>query len=93
MKPLRSCGDSRNKEYCVHCCGPDETRDHVPSKVLLDEFYLENLPVCPSCLKCNNASSADEWFPPVSSLRIGHTVGTLRLRITVSFCGPYPAAG
>jgi hypothetical protein len=62
MKQLQCYGDSRNKGFCVHCGGPDETRDHVPAKVLLDEPYPENLPVCPSCLKCNNASSIDEEY-------------------------------
>jgi len=44
MKQLQCYGDSRNKGFCVHCGGPDETRDHVPAKVLLDEPYPENLP-------------------------------------------------
>jgi hypothetical protein len=34
----------------------------VPSKVLLDEPYPDNLIVCPSCLKCNNELSADETY-------------------------------
>jgi hypothetical protein len=34
----------------------------VPPKVLLGEPYPENLPVCPSCLKCNNTSSIDEEY-------------------------------
>jgi len=54
--------DSRNKGFCVHCGGPYETDDHVPSKVLLDEPYPENLIVCPSCLKCNNDLSDDETY-------------------------------
>jgi hypothetical protein len=55
-------GDRRNKGFCVHCGGPDETDDHVPSKVLLDEPYPENLIVCSSCLSCNNALSIDETY-------------------------------
>lgn len=62
MKQLQCYGDSRNKGFCVHCGGADETRDHVPPKVFLDEPYPENLPVCPSCFKCNNASSIDEEY-------------------------------
>jgi hypothetical protein len=62
MKQLQCYGDSRNKGFCVHCGGPEETRDHVPAKVLLDEPYPDNLPVCPSCLKCNNRSSIDEEY-------------------------------
>ena len=43
MQQLRCYGDDRNKGFCVHCGGPSETVDHVPSKVLLDEPYPENL--------------------------------------------------
>jgi hypothetical protein len=62
MEQLRCFGDDRNKGYCIHCGGPSETRDHSPSKVFLDEPYPENLPVCPSCLRCNNAISIDEEY-------------------------------
>ena len=62
MNNLKCYGDRRNKGFCVHCGGADETDDHVPSKVLLDEPYPENLMVCPSCLKCNNALSVDEVY-------------------------------
>lgn len=55
-------GDSRNKGYCIHCGGPDETDDHIPSKVLLDEPFPTNLMVCPSCLTCNNRLSQDEEY-------------------------------
>jgi hypothetical protein len=62
VEQLRCFGDERNKGFCIHCGGSDETRDHVPSKVFLDEPYPENLPVCPSCLTCNNAISLDEEY-------------------------------
>jgi hypothetical protein len=62
MEQLRCFGDDRNKGYCIHCGGRDETRDHSPSKVFLDEPYPENLPVSPSCLRCNNALSIDEEY-------------------------------
>jgi len=62
MQQLRCFGDDRNKGYCVHCGGGAETRDHVPSKVFLDEPYPENLPVCPSCLACNNDLSLHEEY-------------------------------
>ena len=51
-----------NKGFCVHCGGPYETDDHVPSKVLLDEPYPSNLIVCPSCRQCNNSLSDDETY-------------------------------
>jgi hypothetical protein len=62
MQNLKCYGDSRNKGFCIHCGGPDETDDHVPSKVLLDEPYPENLMACPSCLRCNSALSLDEVY-------------------------------
>jgi len=62
MQNLKCYADRRNKGFCVHCGGPDETDDHVPSKVLLDEPYPENLMVCPSCLRCNNSLSDDEVY-------------------------------
>ena len=62
MEQLKCSGDRRNKGFCVHCGGPDESDDHVPSKVLLDQPYPENLIVCSSCLSCNNALSIDETY-------------------------------
>lgn len=62
MQNLKCYGDSRNKGFCVHCGGPNETDDHVPSKVFLDEPYPDNLMVCSCCLKCNNAFSIDETY-------------------------------
>lgn len=62
MRSFSCYADSRNKGFCVHCGGPYETDDHMPSKVLLDEPYPENLIVCPSCLKCNNSLSDDETY-------------------------------
>ena len=62
MQQFKCYGDRRNKGFCVHCGGPDETDDHVPSKVLLDEPYPENLPVVPACSKCNAGFSLDEEY-------------------------------
>lgn len=55
-------GDNRKMGYCVHCGGPDQSRDHVPSKVLLDEPFPENMLVSPSCLSCNQGFSLDEEY-------------------------------
>lgn len=55
-------GDSRNKGYCAHCGGPDESRDHNPSKVFLDEPLPENLPIASSCQRCNAGFSDDEEY-------------------------------
>lgn len=62
MQQLRCYGDDRNKGFCVHCGGPSETVDHVPSKVLLDEPYPENLMAASACRQCNNNFSLDEEY-------------------------------
>lgn len=62
MQQLRCYGDDRNKGFCVHCGGPNETVDHVPSKVLLDEPYPENLMAASACRQCNNDFSIDEEY-------------------------------
>ena len=46
---------------CI-AAGPEESRDHVPSRVLLDPPYPENLPVVPSCRSCNQSFSLDEEY-------------------------------
>ena len=48
---------------CVYCGAhhPD-TRDHVPSKVLLDEPYPPQLPSVDACVNCNTGFSLDEQY-------------------------------
>lgn len=62
MKQIQDFGDDRNKGWCVYCGGAGETRDHVPSRVLLDEPYPDELPVLPACAACNGAFSRDEAY-------------------------------
>ncbi len=62
MQQMRCYGDERNKGFCVHCGGQSETVDHVPSRVLLDEPYPDNLMAAPACRKCNNEFSIDEEY-------------------------------
>lgn len=62
MKQLRNFGDERQVASCAYCAGATETRDHVPSKVLLDEPYPENLPVVPACQSCNEGFALDEEY-------------------------------
>lgn len=47
---------------CSYCGDFPDTRDHVPSKILLEEPYPENLPVVPCCYKCNQGFSLDEEY-------------------------------
>jgi hypothetical protein len=55
-------GDERQLAFCAFCGGKTGTRDHCPSRVLLDEPYPENLPVVPACAKCNAGFSSDEQY-------------------------------
>jgi hypothetical protein len=47
---------------CVFCGGAPETRDHVPSRVLLDEPLASQLPVVDACSACNVGFSLDEQY-------------------------------
>jgi len=62
MDQLTPFSDERLMGACVLCGGGTETRDHVPSRVLLDEPYPENLPVVPACEECNGGLSLDEEY-------------------------------
>jgi len=54
--------DDRLTGICVYCGTRPDTRDHCPSKVLLDEPYPANLPVVQACLACNQSFSLDEQY-------------------------------
>lgn len=62
MKAFPNFGDSRQTSFCAYCGGKTGTRDHVPSKVLLDEPYPRDLPVVPACPDCNASFSSDEEY-------------------------------
>ncbi|MBV2147689.1 hypothetical protein KRZ98_05235 [Sphingobium sp. AS12] len=62
MAKVQNFGDNRNKGWCVFCGGPNESRDHTPSRVFLDEPYPADLGVSPACLRCNNGFSSDEAY-------------------------------
>jgi hypothetical protein len=62
MDYLPSYADSRLIASCIFCGAETETRDHCPSRILLDEPYPTNLPVMPSCLLCNTGFSLDEQY-------------------------------
>lgn len=62
MKQIRPLGDERTLADCIYCGAYPDSRDHVPSRVLLDEPYPENLPVVPSCRACNDSFSLDEEY-------------------------------
>lgn len=62
MRQIPNYGDIRQSQACVYCGGGTETRDHVPSKVLLDQPYPENLPIVAACDSCNQSFSSDEEY-------------------------------
>lgn len=62
MDQLKDLADDRLVYRCIYCGDLDDTRDHVPSRVLLDAPLPENLPVVPACRKCNNGFSQDEEY-------------------------------
>jgi hypothetical protein len=62
MDQLRNLADDRLANGCIYCGGPEETRDHVPSRVFLDSPPPENLPVVWACSSCNNGFSLDEAY-------------------------------
>lgn len=62
MDPRKLYHDSRLNTRCPTCGGAQETRDHVPAKVFLDEPYPNNLAVVAMCEECNNDPSSDEQY-------------------------------
>ena len=62
MKKIPNYGDVRQTNFCVHCGGPAETKDHAPSKVFLDLPYPLTRPTVPGCGECNNGFSDDEEY-------------------------------
>lgn len=62
MDPRQLFVDARLTGACVYCGGVPETRDHVPSKVLLDEPLPRDLPVVGACRRCNGGASSAEQY-------------------------------
>lgn len=62
MEQLNNYADSRLIRGCIFCGGLADTRDHIPSKCILDKPYPENLPVVGCCYECNQSFSSDEQY-------------------------------
>jgi len=62
MDQLNNYADNRLIRGCIYCAGPADTRDHVPSKCLLEQPYPTNLPVVGCCESCNQDFSRDEQY-------------------------------
>ena len=66
MKHLNDYSDFRNHGLCIHCGEGlhhgSSSRDHVPTRALLDRPYPDNLPTVDVCGECNNGFSKDENY-------------------------------
>lgn len=62
MDPRKLFVDERLTGLCGFCGGDPDTRDHIPSRVLLDEPFPPNLPVVEACGTCNGGFSQDEEY-------------------------------
>jgi hypothetical protein len=62
MDPRHLFMDERLTRGCAYCGAKPDTRDHVPSRVLLDEPYPLNLPTVDACEDCNASFSLDEQY-------------------------------
>ncbi|MBN8783061.1 MAG: hypothetical protein J0G98_08355 [Terrimonas ferruginea] len=62
MDQLNDYADDRLVRGCIYCGGGADTRDHVPSKCLLESPYPPNLPVVGCCDDCNQDFSGDEAY-------------------------------
>src|ERR1051326_9074265 len=61
MDPRKLFADSRHA-MCVFCGSEPKTREHVVSKILLDNPLPDDLPLVSSCHECNNGFSRDEEY-------------------------------
>jgi hypothetical protein len=62
MEAYEDLADDRLIDGCLYCGGAPNSREHVPSKSLLDDPKPDNLPVVGACRTCNNQFSSDEEY-------------------------------
>ena len=66
MKQLDDLGDDRLKRFCVHCGGgvdeDDSSREHFPTRSLLDKSDTELFPTLPVHKECNRQFALDEEY-------------------------------
>lgn len=62
MEHINNYADERLIDGCLYCGAEANTREHVPSKILLMKPFPSNLPVMPACFDCNNSFSLDEEY-------------------------------
>ncbi|MSR58378.1 MAG: hypothetical protein EXS05_11990 [Planctomycetaceae bacterium] len=62
MDPRKMFSDERHDAFCVFCGAEPNTREHVASRILLDDPLPDDVPVVFSCHACNNSFSQDEEY-------------------------------
>ena len=66
MRQTDDCSDDRNRGFCVHCGESlgtaDISREHAPTRGLLNRPLPDNLPVVHACQQCNSGFSYDEAY-------------------------------
>lgn len=62
MDPRKLFVDEWLAGICAYCGDIPGTRDHIPSRVLLDEPFPINLAVVEACRECNESFSRDEEY-------------------------------
>ena len=66
MRQMDDYSDDRSRRFCVHCGGilevADISREHAPTRSLLDRPLPHNLPVVHACQRCNSGFSDDEAY-------------------------------
>ncbi len=62
MDPRQLFADERHAALCVFCGSPPTTREHVASRILLDDPLPDDLPLVRSCLDCNSGISQNEEY-------------------------------
>jgi hypothetical protein len=55
-------GDVRQDLHCLYCGDVPTTREHIPSKVLLNDPFPNNLFIVEACQRCNQEFSLDEEY-------------------------------
>lgn len=85
-KALKPFSDARLDGYCAICeeaLGTATTKDHAPSKCLLEKPFPNNLDTIDVCNPCNNAVSRDEeYFIAFLSAAISGTTDPAKQRIS-----------
>jgi hypothetical protein len=62
MDPRQLFADERHGAFCVFCGAEPTTREHVASRVLLDDPLPDDLPTVRSCHDCNSNFSRHEEY-------------------------------